>query len=105
VLQCVLNVNPLLKTLNGKLRMAALPGLWRQRKSIREIVIFAVGVKKAYRKGRVFRMLHAAMVEMLQRYPAVFSTWMTEKNMTAIKASEVIGMEPYKWFEIFEKTL
>ncbi|MBK9017776.1 MAG: hypothetical protein IPM82_29090 [Saprospiraceae bacterium] len=105
VLQCVLNINPLLKPLNGKMRVADLPRLWRQRSQIQEIVIYAIGIKKAYQNGRAFQLLHAAMGEMVKRYPTVYTTWTTDENATAVRASEIIGLKPYKWFEIFEKPL
>lgn len=105
VLQCVMNVNPLLKTLNGKLQPTDMLRLWIQRRAIQEIVIYAVGIKKAYQNGRVFRLIHAAMGQIAQRYPVGYSTWMTEENDTAIKAAKLIGLELYKWFEIFEKPL
>lgn len=103
VMECVMNINPLLKTLNGKLQPADLLRLWIQRRAIREIVIYAVGIKKTFTQGPVFRMLHTAMGQIAQRYPVVYGTWMTEENVTATNATGIIGMEPYKWFEIFEK--
>ena len=105
VIQCVLNVNPLLQTLNGKFRFIDLFRLWRARKQIKEILIYAVGVKKAYQKGRVLKMLHAAMGELIQQYPAVYSTWIKAENLSAVKASALIGLVPYKWFQIFQKPL
>jgi hypothetical protein len=105
VLQCVLNINPLLHSLNGRIRMTDIGRLLIQRRAIREVVVYAVGIKKAYQHSRAFILLTNAMLEIAQRYPVVSSTWMSEDNPAAVRASEIIGMKPYKWFEVYGKSL
>jgi hypothetical protein len=105
VLQCVLNVNPLLKTMNGKLSVLDLPKLLMQRKKIKELIIYAVGIKKAHQSGPAFLMMYQSVQKMLERHPSLYTTWTMDENKTAVHATKVIGMKPHKWFEIFEKTL
>ncbi|MCX6233779.1 MAG: hypothetical protein NT175_03530 [Bacteroidetes bacterium] len=105
VLQCVLNINPLLQSLKGRIRITDIYKLLVQRKAIREVVVYAVGIKKAYQNSRVFILLIDAMLKIAQRYPVVYSTWMSDDNIAAVRASEIIGLKPYKWFEVYGKTL
>jgi len=105
VLQCVLNVNPLLQPLKGKIRGTDIFRLLVQRKAIREIVVYAVGIKKAYQKSRAFILLTDAMLKIAKRYPVIYSTWMSDDNIQAVRSTEIIGMKPYKWFEVYAKKL
>jgi hypothetical protein len=105
VLQCVLNINPLLQPLKGRIRITDTPKLLVQRKAIREIIVYAVGIKKAYQNSRVFFLLTDAMFKIAGRYQVVYSTWMSDDNVSAVRASEIMGMKPYKWFEVYGKSL
>ena len=105
VLQCVLNINPLLKPLNGRIRITDLFKIPAQRRAIREVVVYAVGIKKAYQKSCAFILLTDAMMKIARRYPSVYSTWMSDDNIAAVRASEIIGLKPYKWFEVYGKSL
>ena len=105
VLQCVLNVNPLLQPLKGKIRITDIGSLLVQRKAIREIVVYAVGIKKAYQKSRAFILLTDAMLKIARLYPVVYSTWISDDNIQAVRSTEIIGMKPYKWFEVYGKEL
>lgn len=105
VLQCVLNINNILQPLKGKVRVTDYYRFLRGRRSINDIVIYAIGVKKAYQKTRVFKLLFDSACKIFQRYPVVSTTWMTENNVSATRASELLGLKPYKWFAIYEKFL
>jgi len=105
VLQCVLNINNILQPLRGKFRAPDYLRFLRGRRSINDIVIYAIGVKKEYQKTRVFKFLFDAAYKIFQRYPVVSTTWMTENNVSATRASELLGLKPYKWFAIYEKFL
>ncbi len=105
VLQCVLNINNLLQPMKGKFNMFDLLGFLRKRPWINEIIIYAIGVKRAYQKTVVFKLLFESVCKIVQRYPIVSTTWMTEDNVSAIRASELLGLEPYKRFAIYEKVL
>lgn len=103
VLQFVLNVNPLLKQLNGRLRIGGLLRFVWDRFFIREIVLFAGGIKKEYRQGLAVELFEAALFNLARRYRVVYGTWMSDTNTAAIKAAERVGFVPYRWFEIFQK--
>jgi hypothetical protein len=105
VLQCVLNINPLLQPLKGKIRISDIFRLLVRRKKIREIVVYAVGIKKAYQRSRAFILLTDAMLKIARRYPVVYSTWISDDNIQAVRSNEIIGMKPYKWFEVYGKKL
>lgn len=105
VLQCVLNINPLLQPLKGRIRITDIYKLFLQRRAIREVVVYAVGIKKEYQHSRAFILLTEAMLKIAQRYPVVYSTWMSDDNVAAVRASEIIGLKPYKWFEVYGKSL
>jgi hypothetical protein len=105
VLQCMPNVNPLLKTMKGRPNILDIIRFLWHRRNLNEIVIFAVGIKKSYQKGIVFLMIFEALRKMVQRYHVLYTTWMTEDNIPAIKASESFGLKPYKWFGIYSKSL
>jgi hypothetical protein len=105
VLQCVLNVNKLLQPFNGRASVVDIFRFLVRRRSIKEIVIYAVGVKKAYRQTRLFGLIHNEMCNLCQKYSIVSTTWMTDDNKASIRASEIIGLQPYKWFEIYRKSI
>jgi hypothetical protein len=105
VLQCVLNINPLLRLMEGKIRFSNLIGFIQKRRSIKEVIVYAVGIKKAYQNSRAFVMLTEAMLQIARKYPVVYSTWISEDNTAAIRSSEIIGMKPYKWFEVYGKSI
>jgi hypothetical protein len=105
VLQCVLNINPVLQHLEGRIRISDLFKLPAQRKAIREVVVYAVGIKKAFQNSPVFMLMTDAMFRIARRYPVIYSTWMSDDNISAVRASELIGMKPYKWFEVYGKSL
>jgi hypothetical protein len=105
VLQCVLNINPLLQSLKGRIGITDTAKLLVQRKAIREVIVYAVGIKKAYQNSRVFFLLTDAMFKIASRYPVVYSTWMSDDNVSAVRASEIMGMKPYKWFDVYGKSI
>jgi hypothetical protein len=105
VLQCMLNINPLLQSLNGRIRLTDLYKILIRRKNIKEVVVYAVGIKKAYQNSRAFILLTDAMLKIVNRYPVVYSTWMSDDNIAAVRASRIIGLSPYKWFEVYGKQL
>ena len=105
VLQCVLNINKILEPLKGKLKLLDYLKFLKNRSSICEIIIYAIGIKKEYQSSIVIKLLISYLCNIVQEYPAVSTTWMSDDNVTAIRASKLFGLEPYKWFAIYEKTL
>jgi hypothetical protein len=105
VLQCVLDINPILRPLKGEVTASSYPKLLKGRRRIRDIVIYAVGIKKAYQRTRVYKLLFDSMCHIALRYGVVSTTWMSEDNVAVVRASEHLGLKPYKHFAIFEKSL
>ena len=105
VLLCVLNINKLLKTLHRRGGAWNYPKLFFDRRSLNEIVIHAIGIKKEYQNTCVFKLIYNEMCKIVQRYPVVSTTWITDDNIPAIRAAETLGLKPYKWFAVYGKTL
>ena len=72
---------------------------------LRDVVLYASGIKKAFRNTPAIELIIWAVADVAQRYRKVYSTWMMDSNIAAVKASERVGFEPYKWFEIVGKKI
>ncbi|MDH5202323.1 MAG: hypothetical protein OEZ31_07985 [Nitrospirota bacterium] len=107
VLHCVLDINPLLKRMGGKVGPISYIKFHRDRKKIRKFIIYSVAIKKAYQRTIVYRLLLNALCEITLKFGFQFieTTWMSEENTSAIKASEHLGLKPDKQFAIYEKTM
>ncbi len=105
VLQCVLDVNPILKRLKGRIRLTELLLYPIRKRSIDRVIVFAVGIRKAHRCSAVIRMLHEAFAEIAHRYRAAEATWMYDDNRIAIREAEHSGMKKEKEYLIFRKEL
>jgi hypothetical protein len=105
VLHLVLNINPVLQALRGRLRPSSLFYFLRKRFFIDEVVLYAVGIKKDFQRTAAIHCFVWAFCRTAQRFKTAYCTWMTEGNKSAIQSAESVGFEPYKWFDIFEKQL
>ncbi len=105
VLHLVLNINPVLQALRGRLRPGNLFYFLRKRFFIDEVVLYAVGIKKDFQRTAAIHCFVWAFCRIAQRFKTAYCTWMTEGNKSAIQSAESVGFEPYKWFDIFEKQL
>ncbi len=105
VLQMVLNVNPILAPMKGRRSLGGLLRFIRQRFAVREVVLYAIGVKKEYRRSVVFKLLLDAFYRLAQRYRVAYCTWMSDANTAAVTAADHAGFIPYKWFEIYGKPI
>jgi len=105
VLLCVLDINPLLKKLRGKVGPIKYIRFLRERKRIRRLIVYAVGIRKAYRGTEVFRLLLRTMCRIALRYDALETTWMSDNNGSAVRAADHLGLEPDKQFAIYEMAL
>ena len=104
-IQFVLNVNPILKYMHGRISFRSMLYFLWKRFTTREIVLYAVGIKKAYRNSPVIGLLLEALRSLGKRYRVVYCTWMMDSNRAAIKESARMGFVPYKWFNIYGKRL
>jgi hypothetical protein len=105
VLECVLDVKPLLKKFNGRVGPMKFIRYQHEKKNIRSIIIFAVGIKRAYQGTRVFKLLLDSLCAQAIAYDSVETTWMTDENQLALGAAKRLGLERDKEFVILRKTL
>ena len=105
VLQLVLNINPILRAYNGHAGLRDSLSMFLKSRQLKEIIIYSIGIKKAYQNSPVFMLILDAICRVLERYSVLSTTWMTDGNQAAIRASERLGLQPYKWFDIYEKTI
>jgi len=105
VLEFVQDINPLLKQFHGSAGPLKLLRYHFARKNIDSLIIYAVGIKKAYQGSRVFALLLEAACRILMNYRVLETTWISRENVLAQRASEYLGLEPDKEFVIYEKLL
>jgi hypothetical protein len=105
VLECVQDINPLLKRLHGKIGpIKFLQYQWERRK-IKNLIIYAVGIKIKYQRTRVFKLLLDAMCRLSLNYNTLECTWTSDDNPLAIKAAKHLGLERDKEFAVYQKQL
>lgn len=105
VLHCVLDINPSLRKLKGKVGPLKLIRFLRERKKIRKLIVFSVGIKKDYQKSRTFLLLLDSFKQMCSEYQVSETTWMSEENIPVIKIAEYFGLKPDKHFVLYKKHL
>jgi hypothetical protein len=105
VFQCVLDINPLLLPMRGKVGPVKYLKFMKGRKEIRDLIIYAIGIKKDYQRTEVFKLLLNSMCSMAKNYQTLTTTWMSEENLPAVRASEYLGLKPYKYFVIYGKSI
>jgi hypothetical protein len=102
--QFVIDINNLLRIYNGSIRAWQIPlFLWKRRK-IKELVIFTAGVKKTFRKTRVFSVMLKSAVKIFRNYSAISTTWISDENL-GTNLDDLLEMKPDKHFAIFSKHL
>jgi hypothetical protein len=105
VLQCVLDINPLLRRWHGTAGPIKYLRYQRHRRRLRHLIIYAAGIKKAYQRTRVHKLLFDALCRIAVRYDVLETTWMSEDQPLAIRAVEHFGLERDKDFVIYQKSL
>ncbi|OGU74101.1 MAG: hypothetical protein A3H45_06980 [Ignavibacteria bacterium RIFCSPLOWO2_02_FULL_55_14] len=104
VLQCVLDVNPLLQPMRGG---RATPfGVFHfltHRSHIRRLIVYAVGIKRHWQRGRVHALLFDALHRMARNFDELETTWMSPDNAIALHAAERFGMTEDKHFAIMTR--
>lgn len=106
VLQCMLDINPLLRGFpNGHLTPWGLSAFFVRRRSIRRLVVYAVGIKRSWQRGRVHALLFAALHRMARDFDELETTWMSPGNPISIRAASRFGMEEHKHFVMMRKEL
>lgn len=105
MVQFVINFNKLINRYKGRIMPWNLPSLLLQRRRIKELVIFSLGVKRAFRHTKVFTSLIRETGKIMRQYSSVSTTWMSNENHAAVRGCELLGMKPYKHFVIFSKKI
>lgn len=105
VLECVLDVNPLLRRFGGRSGPLKVIRFLLTRKHVKHLIIFAVGIRKEYQRTRVFALLFNAACGLLDRYDTLETTWMSDSNILAVRAAELLGLERDKEFAIYRKSV
>lgn len=105
VLECVLDVNPLLKKFNGRVGPIKLCRYQYEKNKIRSLIVFAVGIKKAYQGTRVYKLLLDSLCAQAVSCDSVETTWMSDDNLLALRAANHLGLERDKEFVIFRKNV
>jgi hypothetical protein len=105
VIHCVLDVNPLLGKMKGKIGLFKYWRFLYKRRKISTLVIFSVGIKKAYQNTRVYSLILKSLRELVLNYHVLETTWMPEDNIPAVKAARHLALKPDKEFVIYEKRI
>lgn len=105
VVQCVLNINKILKPLNGKPGLTGFLKFIIGRLSIKEVVIYTVAIKKEFQKSPAASIIYNSLCQVAEKYQVMATTWMSDDNIRAIKSAEKLGIKPYKWFTLYNKKI
>lgn len=103
VLECALDVNPALRRLGGHASPLRLLRFLRERRRIRDLVIVAVGVKRAWQGTRVFRLLLEAMCWMARDARALETTWISPENRGVLKAASRLDLVPDREIAVYAR--
>ena len=104
-IQFVLDINPYLKKFGGRQNIFRYLQLVKNKKNIRKLIIFAVGIKKAYRQTVAFRLLLQSTIDVARKYDILETTWMSPENESALHAAELLGLKVDKEFYIYSKNV
>ncbi len=105
VIQFSYDINPILKKVNGRINPVKYLRFLLNKKKIKTAVIFAIGIKQAYRNGRVIQVLLSGSIELLKRFDTLGTTWMSYNNLPSVRSAERLGLEPDKEFVILKKDI
>ena len=75
------------------------------KKKIRKLVIFSVGIRKSFRHSPCFRLLLKVTADIAANYDVLETTWTSKDNKAVIRAAEYLGLKPDKELVIYEKQL
>jgi hypothetical protein len=103
VLECVQDINPLLKRFNGTMNPMKFLHYQCDRREIKNLIIYAVGIKKEYQHTRVYKLLLDAMCRLALDCTTLECTWTSDDNYLAIRATEHLGLERDKEFAVYQK--
>jgi GNAT superfamily N-acetyltransferase len=96
--------NPLLKRMRGRSGPRELLGFLLRRRHVRDVVLIVMGVHPAYQGTGVMRVLHAQLIEAMQRrgYRGLSVTWVAEENGASNATLRALGLQPLHHVTLFE---
>ena len=107
VVAVIPDLGPLLRATRGRLIPWGLPGLWRQLRAPRELLVVVLAIAPEYRAlGAVAHLMDAIVRTGIQRYcRRVCTTFVDEQNRPMVNAFRRLGGTVYARHRIFEKSL
>jgi hypothetical protein len=105
VVQFALDINPLLCDLRGRVGPIKYLRFLSKRKKIRNLVVFAVAIKKSYQRTSAFKKIFETITRIAKHYRTLETTWMMKENIPVVKAAEKLGLKPDRQFAIYAKRL
>ena len=105
VLQFVLDINPLLQRMRGRAGLLNYAKFLAARGRIRDIVLYTVGVKKAYQDTPAYRLMLDYACAVARHYRNMVTTWTSDDNRPAALAARRMGLEPGRQFAIYEQAI
>ena len=88
--------NPLLKRMRGRSGPREVLGFLLNRRRVRDVSLIIMGVHPAYQGVGVMRVLHAQLVEAMQRrsYRGLAVTWVADVNPASNASLRSLGLQP-----------
>jgi len=81
-----------------------IPGfLWKRRK-LKELVIFTAGIKKEFRKTRLFAEMLKSAIKIFRGFSSLSTTWISDEKIES-NLSQLLELKTYKHFAIYSKHL
>jgi hypothetical protein len=105
VAQCALDVNPLLRRLDGRSGPMGAARFLLGRRTLRDVVLFAAGIRADFRSTEAYRLLVEYLFWALRDCRVMTTTWMTDDNPAAIGGALRFGLEPSKRFVVYGRRL
>ena len=105
VLLCVLDVNPLLRRMRGGAGPVSYIRFIAGKKQIRTLVVYAVGIRKAYRGTRVYTLLMESLRRMAPGFEVLTCTWIHPGNVLSSRTADRVGLLPDKHLLIYRKQI
>ncbi len=105
VVQCALDVNPLLRQLGGQGTPGGYLRFLRGRRRIRDVVLFATGIRRECQGGAAYELLVEYLCWALRDARVFTTTWMTDDNVPIVRAAARFGLERSREFAIYGRLL
>ncbi len=99
----VYDINPLLRPMRGKLRLLQLLGFQRRKRGIRNLILYAGGIKKEFRGSRGYALMLNAALRLASRFDTLECTWVSADNDQARASADKLGLTEDRHYTIYRK--